>query len=125
MELCLHTITSPELLHSYETLLTLGFKTVKARLDFAAERTEEWEQAAPAMGEREGVEMAGGAWWLLTPFLPLPRNCCPTGALLGSQFPLWQSTNMLHTLKFRKAVFVCPLQWISSPEAPIAGSLLP
>lgn len=71
------TTTSPGLLHSWETRLALGSKTAQATSNFAAERMKAWGQAAPATGEREGVELAGRAWCLLTPFLPLPRNCSP------------------------------------------------
>lgn len=87
MESCLPIITSPELLHSHETLLTLGFKTVKARLDSAVERTAEWEQAAPAMGEREEVEVAGGGpggcWHL---FCLCPETAAQRGPFWGPNF---------------------------------------
>lgn len=84
MESCLPTITSPELLHSYETLLTLGFKTVKAKLDFAVERTAEWEQAAPAMGETEEVEVAGGGGLVVADtFSASAQKLLPNGGPFG------------------------------------------
>lgn len=72
---------------------------------------------------REEVELAG---YLLTHFLSLPKTCYPRiRALLGCQMPFWQPTNTLQTLKFIQVAFICPLQLISSPEAPIPSILPP